>query len=187
MVLLAEDLAVVATTPAAERWFEELGPHARPADYEAPLAVTAVAARLVALEHAGMAQATLLPRARLRTASGQWLELHASRLAGLASRGQIAVIIEVARSATLAPLIVQAYALSPREAEIVQWVAGGRSTAEIAERLHIATTTVQDHLKAIFTKVGVRSRGELLAQLFAAHYQPHMAAGTPLDADGWFA
>ena len=59
--------------------------------------------------------------------------------------------------------------------------------AEIAAQLHIARSTVQDHLKAIFTKVGVHSRGEkLLGQLFAAHYQPRIAAGTPLDADGWF-
>ena len=138
------------------------------------------------VEHGGTAQEALLPRVRVRTTSGQWLVVHATRLAGLASRNQIAVVFEVARPVAIAPLIAQAYALSPREAEIVQWVASGRSTAEIAAQLHIARSTVQDHLKAIFTKVGVHSRGELLGQLFAAHYQPRIAAGTPLDADGWF-
>jgi DNA-binding CsgD family transcriptional regulator len=186
VVLLAEDLAVVATTPAADSWLAELGPEQWPRGWALPVAVYGVAARLVALERGGMAQGARLPQARLRTASGQWLVLHATRLVGLARRDQIAVIIEVARSVAIAPLIVQAYGLSPREAEIVQWVAGGRSTAEIAAQLHIASSTVQDHLKAIFTKVGVHSRGELLVQLFAAHYQPRIEAGTPPDTDGWF-
>jgi hypothetical protein len=33
---------------------------------------------------------------------------------------------------------------------------------------------VRDHLKAIFSKVGVGSRGELVAKLFAEHYGPAM-------------
>jgi DNA-binding CsgD family transcriptional regulator len=186
VLLLAEDLTVVATTAAAERWLTELGDQEWPRGYALPPAVFAVATRLLAVERCGAARGALLPRARLRTASGQWLVLHAARLAGLASRNQIAVIFEVARSAAIVPLIVQAYALSPREAEIVQLVAGGRKTTEIAAQLHIATTTVQDHLKAIFTKVGVHSRGELVGQLITAHYQPRIEAGTPLDTDGWF-
>jgi hypothetical protein len=31
---------------------------------------------------------------------------------------------------------------------------------------------VRDHVKAIFGKVGVSSRGELVAKLFAEHYEP---------------
>jgi hypothetical protein len=32
----------------------------------------------------------------------------------------------------------------------------------------------------------VRSRRELVAQIFAQHYQPRMQSGRELDADGWF-
>jgi DNA-binding CsgD family transcriptional regulator len=145
-----------------------------------------VVARLQALERAQEVQPDLLPRARLRTASGHWLVLHASRLAGPGAQGQIAVIFEVARPAEIAPLIVQAYDLTRRESEILQSVVRGLSTNEMAETFAISSHTVQDHLKAIFEKVGVRSRRELVGQLFAQQYRPQFEAGRGLDANGWF-
>jgi DNA-binding NarL/FixJ family response regulator len=48
----------------------------------------------------------------------------------------------------------------------------------MARALHLSPHTVRDHVKAILTKVGVSSRGELVAALFADHYGPaHLAAG----------
>jgi DNA-binding NarL/FixJ family response regulator len=54
------------------------------------------------------------------------------------------------------------------------------SNQEIALALHLSPHTVRDHLKAIFVKVGVGSRGELVAKLFADHYGPALHAP---DAD----
>ena len=51
-------------------------------------------------------------------------------------------------------------------------VARGYGTAEIAAALHLSAHTVRDHVKTIFDKVGVSSRGELVAKLFAEHYAP---------------
>lgn len=62
----------------------------------------------------------------------------------------------------------------------------GLSTAEVSEELHITPNTVRDHFKAIFDKVGVRSRRELVGQVFAQHYQPRMATGQEPNIDGWF-
>jgi predicted glutamine amidotransferase len=45
---------------------------------------------------------------------------------------------------------------------------------------------VRDHFKSIFDKVGVRSRRELVDQVFSQHYQPRMATGHEPNADGWF-
>ena len=50
--------------------------------------------------------------------------------------------------------------LSQRELEVLALVAQGASNAEIAERLAIAETTVQTHLKHILRKLAVRNRTE---------------------------
>jgi DNA-binding CsgD family transcriptional regulator len=186
LVLLADDLSLVAITPAAEGWLAEIAESNWPSSLELPDAVYAVAARLLALERGGHTPPDLMPRIRLRTASGRWLVLHASRLRATGAEGQMAVIFEEARTSEIAPLIVDAYGLTRREGEITQLVLRGLSTAEVSEELHITPNTVRDHFKAIFDKVGVRSRRELVGQVFAQHYQPRMATGQALDSDGWF-
>ena len=188
VVLLADDLSLAAITPAAEGWLAEVAEGDWPSPRELPGAVYAVAARLRALEREGShASPDLMPRIRLRTTSGRWLVLHASRLRAADAEGQIAVIFEEARPSEIAPLIVDAYGLTKREGEITRLVLRGLSTAEVSGELHITPNTVRDHFKAIFDKVGVRSRRELVGQVFAQQYQPRMAAGREPDADGWFA
>jgi DNA-binding CsgD family transcriptional regulator len=186
LLLLTDDLSVVAITPAASRWLAEVAEADWPCKQALPYAVSAVVARLQALERNIDAQPVLVPRVRLRTASGHWLVLHASRLSGQRAQGQIAVIFEVARPVEVAPLIMQVYDLSKREGEIMQGVLHGLSTSEMVDIFHISSHTVQDHLKAIFEKVGVRSRRELVGQLFAQQYQPRIVSGRDLDATGWF-
>lgn len=187
LLLLADDFSITAMTPTAERLLADLAEADRLPTHGLPHAVYAAAARLQAYERNGDGTSELPPKVRLRTAAGQWLVLHASRPAGAGAAGRIAVIFEVARPVEIARLIVQAYALSRRESEIVQLVAQGQPTTQIAATFHITANTVQDHLKAIFDKVGVRSRRELIGQLFAQQYQPRIAAGHDLGADGWFA
>ncbi len=186
LLLLANDMQVVAITPAAERWLAELGEADWSRKLALPYAVSAVVARLQAIERGNDAQPALVPKVRLRTASGHWLVLHASRLKVLSTHAQIAVIFEVARPVEIAPLIVQAYNLTKRESEIMQCVLRGLSTGEISATYQISSNTVQDHLKSIFEKVGVRSRRELVGQLFAQQYQPCLVSGRDLDANGWF-
>jgi len=60
---------------------------------------------------------------------------------------------------------------------VTHLVAQGLSTNEIARRLRLAPYTVQDHLKSIFEKTGVGTRGELVARLFFDHYAPRLSSG----------
>jgi DNA-binding CsgD family transcriptional regulator len=164
----------------AERWFSEL---AGPGWANLPLPMTAVHA-VVARAPAVAAGRDRGPAAvRLRTTAGRWLAVHASclRLPG-GGAGPIALSIEPAKSAQIAPIIVEAYCLTAREQEITRSVARGLSNAEIATELYLSAHTVRDHLKAIFGKVGVGSRGELVAKLFADHYAPAMhVPGAPVQ------
>jgi DNA-binding CsgD family transcriptional regulator len=187
LLLLADDLTVEATTPAAERWLVEIAEADWPRQSHLPSAILAVVSRLKAIERGADGGSGHMPRVRLRTASGHWLVMHASRLSSQSAHRQLAVIIERAQPVEIAPLIIQAYDLSKREGEIMQSVLRGLSTTEMADTFHIASDTVQEHLKAIFEKVGVRSRRELVGHLFAQQYQPRIASGREVDAAGWFA
>lgn len=181
LILLAAGGTVEAMTPAAERWLSELIA-AAPAAGDLPAVVNSVAYRALLTARGGDAEGA---RARVPTWGGTWLVIHGSVI-GDPAEGRIAVILEPARSPEIAPLIVAAYGLTPREREVTQLVLHGLSTAEIAGRLHLSEYTVQDHLKAIFEKVGVRSRRELVAQIFFQHYVPRLEMGAPISATGWF-
>jgi DNA-binding NarL/FixJ family response regulator len=50
--------------------------------------------------------------------------------------------------------------LSPREREVLSLIVDGSSNGDIAEHLTIATSTVQSHVKRIFSKLGVKNRTE---------------------------
>jgi DNA-binding CsgD family transcriptional regulator len=147
-----------------------------------PVVVAGVAekARRVAAGDAGQ-----VASARLPMRSGGWLRLHASLLDGDLG-GRVAVIVAPAREAEIADLIVQVYGLSTREQEVTRLVLHGLSTREMSRRLSVSGYTVQDHLKAIFAKVGVDSRRELAARLFFQHYAPRLDEGAEVGADGWF-
>jgi DNA-binding CsgD family transcriptional regulator len=163
----------------APAWLEEFPPdvgEAGPADpvraagalgVRLPLPAAVTRARALAGEgdHGGA-------RARLRsTRSGRWIVCHASCLRGPdGAVAATALTIEPAAAAEMAPIVVQAYELSPREREITELIAHGVGTGEIARSLHLSTHTVRGYVKAVFEKVGVSSRGELVARLFAEQY-----------------
>jgi len=169
MLLVGDDGALESMSADAERWLAEL-----PGDGLAlPAVVHEVVAR--ARTRAGDGQSGPPARARVRSASGGWMLVHGARLRrpGGAAR-QTAVVLEPAGRADLAPLIAALHDLTEREAEVAQLLVSGMPVAAIARTLWISTYTLRDHVKAIYAKVGVRSRAELTALLFHEHYLPHL-------------
>ncbi|WP_328440792.1 LuxR C-terminal-related transcriptional regulator [Streptomyces sp. NBC_00444] len=111
--------------------------------------------------------------ARIRTRSGRWLTVHGSRVDGALTPDEgTAVVIEAAPTSDIAEVLMLAHALTRRERQVLQRVIAGTPSTAIATQLHISVNTVQDHLKSIFSKVGVRSRGQLVARLLGEHYLP---------------
>ncbi|TCL80523.1 LuxR family two component transcriptional regulator [Curtobacterium sp. PhB142] len=49
--------------------------------------------------------------------------------------------------------------LSPRELQVLQLMAEGRSNSAVGNELHIAESSVEKHVSAVFTKLGVPTEG----------------------------
>jgi DNA-binding CsgD family transcriptional regulator len=163
---------LVSATPEAVEWFDELESVRRLPD--PALGVGVPSEVLIAAQVARAARGAASTRARTRT--GSWLLIHASCLRnGDGAAGDTALVIEPAKASEVAPLIVEAYELTPREVDVTRALARGLTTGEIAAELHLSRYTVQDHLKSVYEKVGVSSRGELVAKMFADHYHDGLA------------
>jgi DNA-binding CsgD family transcriptional regulator len=67
--------------------------------------------------------------------------------------------------------------LTPREYEVLTWVARGHTNAEIAQTLYLSPLTVRRHLENTFAKLEVRTRTAAVARVFgtrASTPSPHM-------------
>ncbi|MFI6094496.1 helix-turn-helix transcriptional regulator [Lentzea sp. NPDC051213] len=151
IVVVSEDGTIRASTASALQWREELEE-------------IAAGRFAVMLRAAATGSRTGIFKARVRDAHGGWILLEASEL--VSDDGfEAAVTISRASGAELMGLLLKAYGVTAREQDICHEVLAGQSTAQIAARLNISPYTVQDHLKSVFTKFGVRSRAELVAKL----------------------
>jgi DNA-binding CsgD family transcriptional regulator len=171
LVVLDERLSVESTTPGVERWLTDL-PGGAWDRRVLPPAIRAVGARALATidDPSGAPE---LAVSRVRARSGVWVVLHGAVMAAGSVR-RIAVIVEPARGARVSGLLMAAYGLTERERDITRAVLQGASTAEIAQQLVVSAHTVQQHLKSIFDKTGVRSRRELVGRVFFSHYEPRL-------------
>jgi len=168
VVVFDEDGRPESTSTAAERWISELVEDPAPDQPSESKVVQAIAARARAIPP-GTDPLELAARARVRTRGGTWLLLYGTRLAG-GPDGRTAVIIHPATPHDVAPVVALSYGLTDREARVAMQCIQGRPTKEIAKALSMSPYTVQDHLKSIFDKTGVHTRGELVGQIFLDHY-----------------
>ena len=119
--------------------------------------------RFLVLEHAielygGLVAVTF-------TALGIWLGLRLTRPPTVVVREvQVAVPVEMPVSAvptepfTVDPARLEQFGITRREHEILQLVASGLSTREIAERLFVSENTVKTHTSRLLTKLDARRR-----------------------------
>jgi DNA-binding CsgD family transcriptional regulator len=171
LIVLSASWEIESVTPGVERWIADL-PGSKWEAGRLPTSVLAVAGQ--ALRSAeGRHNPGEVALARVLTDSGRWVVLHGATLMSGDAR-RVAVIVEPAHPARIAPLLMAAYELTEREQDVTRLVLQGESTATIAERLVVSRHTVQQHLKSIFEKTGVRSRRDLVGKVFFNHYEPRL-------------
>jgi DNA-binding CsgD family transcriptional regulator len=180
LLVLSSDGEVQSSTPGVERWVSDL-PGGDWDRGRLPPAALAVAQRALRAQSADARDRVAV--ARVLSESGTWVVLHG---APLVSDGppRVAVIVEPAHPARITPLLMSAYGLTEREQEVTTLVLQGESTAQIAERLVVSPHTVQEHLKNVFEKTGVRSRRDLVGKVFFAHYEPRLRDNEQRAMDG---
>lgn len=191
VVILDRSGEIQSITAQARQWLAELTSGSGTGMTPLPEPVYAVAGRAWAAQ-AGRAAGPAC--GQLRTVNQGWLHLQATCLeagspgaggagsspgageVAASQTGSVAVVLTPAQPPDLMPLLALGYRLTDREQEVLRFLARGMSTAEITEQLGISAHTVRDHIKALFAKVGVRSRAELLARIFAEHYFERLEA-----------
>ena len=159
-LILDADLRPSAWTPGFRAWQAELPPAGIDPEM-LPTATYEIGARVLTPAEA----ATNLPtRVRLRTRTGRWSVIEGAPLEGTAAAG-VAITVRPATADEIADALCKAHGLSRRETELVALIRAGLATSGVAAALRISPYTVQDHLKAVFEKTGVRSRRELISHL----------------------
>lgn len=78
----------------------------------------------------------------------------------LSNARKLAISISDSYQAKVLPDTLVCAGLTPREAEVLMWLAEGKANDEIAALLSISLYTIKDHLKMIFQKIGVHNRLE---------------------------
>lgn len=102
--------------------------------------------------------------ARVRLTDGRWLLLQGGRMHGAANDSPyVTVSLVLATRSDLTSMLLRLHGLSARQREVARLLISGLRTYEIAADLHISPHTLHDHVKAIFSKLGVRGRAELMA------------------------
>jgi DNA-binding CsgD family transcriptional regulator len=100
------------------------------------------------------------------------LRPHLAFLYRQASRHDAASWLAEAAPPAPAPVNAGTEALTPRENEVLRWLAHGKTDAEIAALLGLSPRTVQKHLEHVYTKLGVETRTAAVMRALAMR-PPH--------------
>ena len=169
LIILDADGKTVSSSAGADHWIERLPD--RRARGSLPASITSAASAAMACARAKDPAAE--SRVVVRSPDGAWISVH-GMVIGTGRDLKAAVIVEPAHPDRIFPLLMSVHGLTPREQEVTRLVLHGWPTAQLARRLGITPHTVQQHLKSVFEKVGVRSRRALVGALFYESFDPRV-------------
>jgi len=131
-------------SPQAALWLHALGEPAAPGQLPAALAP--------ALEDGAHVPVV--------TAAGTRLMV---RNLGAATLGETMLLLSLQRESSPAQARLTEAALTPRETEVLSWLAKGKTNRDIGDILGMSPRTVNKHLEHIFEKLGVETRSAAAA------------------------
>jgi DNA-binding NarL/FixJ family response regulator len=82
---------------------------------------------------------------------------------GRVGMGETMLLLEQRSANTAAPSRLASAALTPRETEVLSWLAKGKTNRDIGDILGMSHRTVNKHLEHIFEKLGVETRAAAAA------------------------
>ncbi|MFJ8021339.1 helix-turn-helix transcriptional regulator [Streptomyces sp. NPDC096311] len=167
VVVVGRDDTVKAASPGVQDWLYEClpAPGGRPTGPQGPPKLDHEALRSSVCNITATARRAPDGTAvtRMFTARG-WALLHAQPLCS-PETGDMVVTIQTATAEALLPTVAAWYGITSREREVVRHALEGLAAKNIARRLELSQHTVNDHLGAVYRKLGVSGREELLACL----------------------
>jgi DNA-binding response OmpR family regulator/DNA-binding CsgD family transcriptional regulator len=145
-VLMVDSHARLAwRSPRAQRWLAEF--------FDGPAANDECIAWLAS-------QAAVAGQVCSRTQSGRTLT--ASRLEGV-GLGETMWLLAVRDADSQDAARLATASLTPRETEVLSWIAKGKTNRDVAEILGMSPRTVNKHLEHVFEKLGVETRAAAAA------------------------
>lgn len=79
-------------------------------------------------------------------------------LHGLTEEGECLLVLHEESDAAMTKVLVEAFRLTLREAEVLYWVIYGKTNRDIGDILGISHRTINKHLENLFEKLGVETR-----------------------------
>ena len=157
--------------------------------WQSPVAQAAMAGWRDAERGARLQAACDAGQSQVEMGDGQALQL---RVLGAAGLNETMVLLEKVAAGTEAETSMRSdpatqlrladAALTPRETEVLSWLAKGKTNRDIADILGMSPRTVNKHLEHVFEKLGVETRSAaaaLATRAMGADSQPSFA-----DANG---
>lgn len=87
----------------------------------------------------------------------------AARRLGTVGLGEVMWLLSVRPAGDAAASRLSSAALTPRETEVLSWIAKGKTNRDVAEILGMSPRTVNKHLEHVFEKLGVETRAAAAA------------------------
>ena len=153
-VVLVDALGRIAwRSPQAALWLQAIGQDVPTAPGQLPKAVGQLPKALEAALNATDDRV-------VHTATEPALSV---RNMGRATLGETMLLLELQREGHAAASRLAHAALTPRETEVLSWLAKGKTNRDIADILGLSHRTVNKHLEHIFEKLGVETRAAAAA------------------------